>query len=308
MSQSQYRNELALQIAAHRLAQGTHDSKNWATKKHTISGTDHIVAAGDLAALVGNRTIARRAKQYAKYADDVREIHRLSKIRSHAPMVTAIQEGKTNAVRNMLSTTHVLGNASQYPYPIDATIPRTALHHAVGSSKPEITKMLLQYGVDVNARDTTRKTPLHEAAQYGHKIKVNHMRVLLEHGARVDARTIFGKTPLHVAARDGGLAHVTLLLKNGADVNAIDDNGYTPLHLAVIGGNVGIVKILLRYGANPHIRNPRFTALDIAKHMLRKWETTNFQNASDNVFGYRAEGVKREARKKIVNILEKAMG
>jgi ankyrin repeat protein len=65
--------------------------------------------------------------------------------------------------------------------------------------------LLLEYGVDVDARDGKGGTPLHHAAEEEHT-KV--ARLLLEYGADVNARNNTGSTPLHSAARSGRVSLV----------------------------------------------------------------------------------------------------
>ena len=55
---------------------------------------------------------------------------------------------------------------------------------------------LIQYGAKVNARDATKRTPLHEVANMGH---VTVARLLLENGAKVNAKDKWKCTPLHEA-------------------------------------------------------------------------------------------------------------
>jgi len=94
-------------------------------------------------------------------------------------------------------------------------------------------------------------TPLHLASFFGHPDVV---RLLLAHGADVDARsrsTRFAKenTPLHAAAANRQVGVAEILLAHGADVNAKDGSGYTPLALAANSRNDLMVVILLEKGA-----------------------------------------------------------
>ena len=60
--------------------------------------------------------------------------------------------------------------------------------------------LLLEYGADVNAVDSDRRTALHHAAE-GNKMKV--IDILVQNGAHTSIKdAILGKTPLEMAAND----------------------------------------------------------------------------------------------------------
>jgi hypothetical protein len=74
----------------------------------------------------------------------------------------------------------------------------------------------------------------------------NVSRVLLAHGADVNARSDDLSTPLHVAANFGMVEVVRVLLEHGASVGAEDGEGRTPFQLA---SSPDIIKLLSEYGA-----------------------------------------------------------
>ncbi|KAI0266029.1 ankyrin repeat-containing domain protein [Russula aff. rugulosa BPL654] len=73
-------------------------------------------------------------------------------------------------------------------------------------------QVLLEFGVDVNAQNSNRDTPLDYAS-----IQI--------HGTD-------GETPLHLASEYGRIEIVRLLIEHGANVEAKDDEGRTPLDVA----------------------------------------------------------------------------
>ena len=154
----------------------------------------------------------------------------------------------------------------------------TPLHHAVVESKtPEIVKLLLDRGAEINARTTgadvdpsSGSTPLHFATT------PEIVKLLLDRGAKIDARNKYGWTPIHFAivqlllfreveinARSEGgeipphfaarfsetPVIVDLLLSRGAKINTRAAGGGTPLHGAASSETPEIVKLLLDRGA-----------------------------------------------------------
>ena len=65
-----------------------------------------------------------------------------------------------------------------------------------------------------------------QAADYG---QVGVVRMLLDRGVDADARTDEGVTPLMYASQNGDTAVMACLIRHGADVNARPDNEVTPL-------------------------------------------------------------------------------
>lgn len=116
---------------------------------------------------------------------------------------------------------------------------------------------LIKLGADVNARDDSGYTPLHNAAVWS---SAEDIRTLLAAGADVDAVNNAGRTPLHEATLcegDLGTECMELLLAAGADPNARDAEGNTPLHLAAERREWRpyAESTLLKGGADPTIKN-----------------------------------------------------
>src|SRR5258707_1377627 len=89
------------------------------------------------------------------------------------------------------------------------------LTYAITRGDGNITRLLLDVGLDPNAAGADGSTPLHHAALTGN---VPAMEVLLAHGAVTEAFDRDGFLPLHLAARAGKSAAVTALLEGGARV------------------------------------------------------------------------------------------
>ena len=73
--------------------------------------------------------------------------------------------------------------------------------------------------------------------------------VLLQHGLEADAREPGGVTPLMAAASMNRLDNVNTLLKAGADANITARNGSNALYFAVICKNQPMVDVLVHGGA-----------------------------------------------------------
>ena len=86
----------------------------------------------------------------------------------------------------------------------------TPLHLALANRAPEkAIELLINAGVDVNAKNSLGETPLHVAVEWS---SIEAAQLLLAHGANVNARNNEGKTPLHEAPAE----MVPLLKKYGA--------------------------------------------------------------------------------------------
>lgn len=91
------------------------------------------------------------------------------------------------------------------------------LHLAVQGGDIRVVRVLLNNGVEVDARNPATWTPLHTAARFG---KSDIIRELLSRGAKAEARTSSGETPFMIAASAGRLDAIKTLVSAGADVKA----------------------------------------------------------------------------------------
>jgi ankyrin repeat protein len=114
------------------------------------------------------------------------------------------------------------------PEPTGVKAPDSLIRKAVRDGNIEAVKQYLDTGTDVNAKEKDGWTPLHFAAEGGHK---EVAELLIAAGADVNARDNWGRTPLHEAAYHSNKEIVGLLIAKGADVNAKDDDGTTPLDM-----------------------------------------------------------------------------
>lgn len=123
---------------------------------------------------------------------------------------------------------------------------RTLLQRAVSMRALKTASLLLENGADIQARsEMSGWQPLHYAALSG---SPDIVRLCLEHGANINGRTLRGQTPLHHACRAGNEEIVQILLDNKADCYAVDDRDWGPLHTAAAAGHATIVDKLLMSG------------------------------------------------------------
>ena len=145
---------------------------------------------------------------------------------------------------------------------------QTPLFCAASHSHVNIAKLLLeQGGVEVDASDNRGNTPLLESHN------PTMMALLLEKGANVNTRDKTGATKLHdicymMESRPGAsFANVTLLVQAGIDLNAKNDKGETALVTAIHNSKQDLVSRLLQEGADPNVSDHKgWTALHVASH------------------------------------------
>ncbi|MGE3174826.1 MAG: ankyrin repeat domain-containing protein [Planctomycetota bacterium] len=129
--------------------------------------------------------------------------------------------------------------------PTAATPPVGELVAALAAADAAAVARLLVPGVDVDARDEDRQTPLAAAAVSG---RTELVELLLAHGARLERTAQRGMTPLLAALDAGQQDTALLLLERGASARAVDKNGEDALIWAAFNGCERVVERLLRRG------------------------------------------------------------
>jgi len=151
------------------------------------------------------------------------------------------------------------------------------LHQAVVKEMweggPELTKLLISSGVDLNKIDKYGYTPLMAAVENiefsddGSSQKC--AEILIEAGADVNIKNDMGETVLMLAI-EYGLSNsvIQMLINNGADVNAIDEHGFSVLMNAVSSDEPErFLPILIKAGADVNYDTDGLTALTIAERI-----------------------------------------
>ncbi len=121
-------------------------------------------------------------------------------------------------------------------------------------SNPDMTRVLLEHGMDPNLPDWQQVTPLHDlCARHGNvdETRIGLADLFLEFGADINARDEeYCSTPLGWAARCGIKDMVEHLLGRGAKTNLPDDRPWaTPLAWAKKRGHNELEKMLRQAGA-----------------------------------------------------------
>ncbi len=113
---------------------------------------------------------------------------------------------------------------------------RTPLHEAAAFGHAKVVQALIQAAIDadllnriIGATDQQRRTPLHDAACGGY---VDVVGILLDYGAVIDAAGMDGLQPIHLAVIKGDDKMVEFLLARGAYVLARDIEGRTAMDYA----------------------------------------------------------------------------
>ncbi|KAL1632792.1 hypothetical protein SLS56_003282 [Neofusicoccum ribis] len=133
----------------------------------------------------------------------------------------------------------------------------TALRCSAAKGHSDIVARLLKHGADATSLCSKGYLPLH--ASYDH---VETIKILLDHGIDVNAKDPDGWTVLRWAIREGAYEAVVYLLSRGADAVTACSNGYAPLHAAASVNRARIIQALLDHGVDIETKDPTgWTAL-----------------------------------------------
>ncbi len=194
-----------------------------------------------------------------------------------SPMSEAALIGSEPVIRELLAA----GVDPNSPNPEG----ETALMLVVRTGQVDAAEVLIDAGADVNAKEHwAGQTALMWA---GAQLQPEMVKLLLANGAQVDARSTVrewtrkvsseprpkelaqgGLTPLMFAARTGCIECAELLLGAGADINLTDPYGVTPLVVATLNLQNDFAAYLVEKGADINQwdlygRTPLYVAIDM---------------------------------------------
>lgn len=125
---------------------------------------------------------------------------------------------------------------------------------------------LVKAGIDINARDSTRRTALLEAIRFGH---LDAAEMLVDHGAEVNLQDKDGISPLAESIRYNRNATTNKLLQNSfIDTTVLDNCRRSIFHHAASKANNKVLRLLASFkleGIDPNGRDrDGLMPLDIA--------------------------------------------
>ncbi|XP_030655096.1 ankyrin repeat domain-containing protein 30A-like isoform X3 [Nomascus leucogenys] len=139
---------------------------------------------------------------------------------------------------------------------------RTALHWACVNGHEEVVTFLVDRKCQLDVLDGENRTPLMKALQCHRKACAN---ILIDSGADVNLVDMYGNTALHYAVYSENLSVVAKLLSHGAVIEVQNKASLTPLLLSITKRREQIVEFLLTKNANANAVNRcKCTALMLA--------------------------------------------
>ncbi|NXF49815.1 PLPL9 phospholipase, partial [Oceanites oceanicus] len=154
----------------------------------------------------------------------------------------ACQLGKEDMVRSLLKCHASCSVMGTLGYPI---------HTALKFSQKGCAQAILE----VDASQVCSKDPRYEATPLHWAKKAEMTRLLLEYGSQVNLTSRTADMALHIAVKKGRFDCAMVLLTHGAHTNARGQDGNTPLHLAMKHDHLDMIKAIVVFGGDVEIPN-----------------------------------------------------
>ena len=149
-----------------------------------------------------------------------------------------------------------------------------ALHIAVSNNDPKMLRLLLQFDVDLSAKNSLGLTPIVAAArkEYWNCVIAIAKKRRENLAGNVNGHYEFGNA-LYTAAEKDNLKVVKVLLRSGAHPNwNCLVTLQTPLHHAVIRSNAEMVALLVSFNANPNFKNAQLETPVLLASKKQHWD------------------------------------
>ncbi|KFV68887.1 85/88 kDa calcium-independent phospholipase A2 [Dryobates pubescens] len=154
----------------------------------------------------------------------------------------ACQLGKEDMVRSLLKCGARCSLMGTLGYPI---------HTALKFSQKGCAQAILE----ADASQVRSKDPRYEATPLHWAKKAEMTRLLLEYGSEVNVSSGTADMALHIAVKRGRFDCAMVLLTHGACTNARGQDGNTPLHLAMKHDHLDMIKAIIVFGGDVEIPN-----------------------------------------------------
>ncbi|WP_162801687.1 ankyrin repeat domain-containing protein [Candidatus Chromulinivorax destructor] len=116
----------------------------------------------------------------------------------------------------------------------------TQLHYAI--YLPDIARMLIDAGADVNTQDENGIAPLHKAVKWNLPETTG---MLIDACADVNIQNRDGETPLHIAASLNRINVAKMLILAGADIHTQNKDGRTAFTIVLINNDIVLYVIAM---------------------------------------------------------------
>ena len=163
----------------------------------------------------------------------------------------------------------------------------TLLNYCSYSGSMEMTKLLLEYGFDINHRNRFGMTPLLSSLFFK---KYDIAKLFIERGADINISDKEGNTPLMIAVENINVGLTTILVEHGADINHQNNKGDTAVsisarnrgpklpigYLIYKGGNINHQN---RIGNTPLMISIMYNNIETSKQLIYRGADIGIQNS-----------------------------